>query len=622
MAKREKKERLTEEFVISQGQAVFSGARTWRTEHIEPRWKTNNDLYNSRFSEKEKQKSDVLLGQGRLFIPKTYSHVQRMLVDVMETFFFDPEEVVDISSWKSVPSEVRSIVKTLINYRLNGHPINFYEEAHEACLDALKNKVGIFKVYPKLKTEKQMNEFGEKLDVVTSYAPMVEALPYEDVFFDKQATWKDYWKFPIAHRMVRSIDYLKRRGYKNLGQVQVAQDFVGGDEIKQQRADYTASPFSLDNGVQVKNANSVFVYEFWDFLDVNGDGLLESCSYLMAGDAQGPKVLIRDVEENNLPYRNDGDDYNRAPIVIGNAFPESHELYGKSLPEIVEGLQKETNAIRNQRREAVALALRKPILVNRGAGIDLMGLVNRRIGGVILGDDISTSSVRELDISDPTSSSVQEQMRTDQDFFETTSVSPNLLGMPTSGDETATAVTSHVANANKKIQQVIKNLAATLFLPTFRMLLRLEQEYESDEFIELVTGRVLGWGFAQDDAPPRQFIQGDFDLTCNLGMNKQMQINKWMMLMDRGSMMNQSQAQLVSLGVAPPESVHFVDTMRMFHKVLPILGEKSVDEYMIQAQQPPMEAGCTKGIASQTALTSDMGAQVSNMNPEGMLGIQ
>ena len=618
---RKKKENLSEEFIVGHSQRQFSTSQHWRTEKIEPRWRDSNDLYNSRFSKKEREKSDVLLGQGRLFIPKTYSHVQRMLVDILETFFFDPEEIVDISSWKNIPSETREIVKTLLNYRLNGHPVNFYQEAYEACLNALKNKVGIFKVYPKLKTKKTATEFGEE-EQITYFCPVIESLPYEDVFFDRKATWKDYWKFPMVHRMVRSKDYLKRRGYKNLDQIQPVQDFIGNDEIKQQRADYSSyssSPF--DNNTHVKDADSVFVYEFWDFLDVNGDGLLESCSYLMAGDAQGPKVIIQDVKENELPYQTEGEDYNRSPIVVGNAFPESHELYGKDLPEVVEGLQKETNALRNQRREAVALTLRKPILANRSANIDLMALVNRRIGGVVLGDDVSTNSVRELEISDPTNSTIQEQMRTDQDFYETTSISPNLLGMPASSDETATAVTSHTANANKKIQQVIKNLAQTLFVPAFKLLLRLEQEYESDEFVALVTGRVLGWGFAMDGLPPKQYIMGDFDLTVNTGMNKQLQLNKWMMLMDRATMVNQTQANLVATGVASPESVTFIDIMKMYDKTLPILGEKNVQEYKIQAQKPPMEGGTAPGIASQTGLSSPEDS-VMNMNPEGFSGIQ
>lgn len=610
---RKKKKKLDDAFLATHAASEFNASVTWRdSTGVVERWVKDNDLYDARFSTDSKEKSDVLVGQGKLFIPKTYAHVQRMLVDILDTFFFDPEEIVDIGSWKSIPSETREITKALLNYRLNGHPINFYQEAYEACLDALKNKVGIFKVYPQLAIEEVG---GEK--VVKGFVPRLECIPYEDVFFSRDATWKDYYRYTIIHRMVKSIDYLKRRGYKNLDLLEpINGSDDGTDEIKLQRTNgYGSSPFS--NTVEVENSQSVFVYEIWTHLDVNGDGFLESCSYLMGGTAQGPAVVLRDVEENTLPYIHEGDEYNRPPIIVGQAFPESHQMYGKSIPEIVEGLQRETNALRNQRREAVALALRKPILASRHANIDLMSLVNRRVGGVVLGDDISQNAVRELQVSDPTAASIQEQIRTDQDFYETTSIPPNLLGIPASRDETATGVTAQISNANRKIFMAIKNLAQTLFVPAFRMLLRLEQAYESDDFIRLVTGRSLGWTLADDEMPPRSIIQGDFDLKINLGMNKQTQLNKYMMLMDRANAANQSTAAMVSAGVVRPEDARFIDVMSIFKKIFPLFGEKNVDEFMIQSQRPQAPVVPLKGVASQPRLSRNIDAETAYMNPEG-----
>ena len=50
--------------------------------------------------------------------------------------------------------ESRDSIKALLSYRLNGHPINFYEEIFEATQDSLKNKVGILKVFPRFKKKK------------------------------------------------------------------------------------------------------------------------------------------------------------------------------------------------------------------------------------------------------------------------------------------------------------------------------------------------------------------------------------------------------------------------------------------------------------------------------------
>lgn len=616
-------EKLTEEFLVKHGQQTFSVSKTWVDQEIVPQWERDNDQYNSKFPRKERKESDVLLGQGRLFIPKTYSHIQRMHVDILETFFFDPEEIVSIGSWKSIPFETRAIVKSLLNYRLNAHPINFYQELFESTLDALKNKVGILKVFPELKIE---DKDGKK--TITEYAPCIEALPYEDVFFSPEATWKDYWKFPIVHRMKRSMDYLERNGFKNLDKVEKADSAKDTSLIKLQRqasigtpVANTGSPFTTDD--TVKEQNLLFVYEIWTFLDM-GEGHLVSAFYSMVGDSEGPSFMGKDVKKNELPYHDMAVNQptNRSPFVAGAALPEPHQMYGKSWPEILSGLQRETNAIRNQRREGVALAMRQPLLASRHANIDLVALVGRKMGTVVLADDISPNAIRELNLSDPTSASVQDQLRTDSDFFETTSIPPNLLGAPAPREETATAVTSQNVNANKKISQIIKNLANTLVLPALNMLLRLEQTYETDDFIKLVTGRQLGWRFADDSIPPREIIEGDFDLIVNTGINKQTQLNKIFLMMDRGNATNAALGQLVQMGIVSPDQVKFIDIAKLYDIALPILGYKDVDEFKLQAKAPPpQQGGEATGIAPQTGLQTEGEVAFGVNNAEALSGL-
>ena len=75
---------------------------------------------------------------------------------------------------------------------------------------------------------------------------------------------------------------------------------------------------------------------------------------------------------------------------------------------------------------------------------------------------------------------------------------------------------------------------------------------------------------ANDSTPPIEIIQGDFDLNVNIGMNKQTQINKWIMLFDRGVQANQATVGMLQAGVVNPANVHFVDTMKFYHKMLPL----------------------------------------------------
>jgi len=606
---RKKKQKLDDEFLTTHGVNRFSASSNWRSQEIEPCWKDSNDQYDSRFKTEtgEKKKSNVILNKDSLFIPKTYTHTQRILVDVMEAYFFDPEEIVSIGSWKGVPSDQKDMVKTLLNYRLNSHPINFYFEAYEASLDAIRNKVGIMKVFPKFLNKK--------------FTPQIETVPFEDVFFDNTSTWKDYYKKTIVHRMLLPLDHLKRQGYKNLDMFEPAQDVSTTDEIKTQRSDEQGSPFSQQK--EVKQADMVYVYDIMTHLDIDGDGLLESVNYLMGGDAGGPTFVTRGVEENKLPYKVEGEDYNRPPIVVGSAFPEPHKMYGKDLPQIVEGLQRETNSLRNQRREAVALGLRPPTLVMRGSGIDLMSLVNRRIGGVVLGNDVSPSSVREMDVKDATAGSYRESAITDQDFFEATSIPPQLLGLSSPGEQSATESVQQDTNANKKIAFIIKNLAQTLYVPVFNMLLRLEQEYESPEFIQKLAGRILDSNIEiiSKKGGTTAIIQGEFDLKVNVAINKQQQLNKWFLLMDRGNQANAATATMVQLGVVNPQEATFVNVPKFFDKVLPIVGEKDLDSFKLKAQPPTQPQGQAQGVASQANSPGGVaGAEVINMNPGGGFG--
>ena len=596
-----KKEKINDDYLTDLGLRLFQRSSNWRSEKVQQQWKSDNDQYNSEFPTNQRDTSNTLINQGRLFIPKTYSTVQRILVDVLDTVFFDPEEIISISSWKNIPTDTIDIVKSLINYRLNGNPINFYHEAFEFCLDGLKNGMGIFKIYPEV--------------IDGQFHPNIVCIPYEDVFFDSNSTWKDYYKFPIVHRMKKSLDELKRKKYKNLDKFKDMGNFdFAVDEIKLQREEESGSPFS--HQIKTSEGGQVCVYEIWGFLDVNNDGLLESCSWVMGGDLSGPSFLIRGIEENILPYKFLGDYYNRSPFVAGFTLPEAHSLKGKSLPQITKGLQDESNAIRNQRREAVALALRKHLLVSKSAGVDMVSLVNRRISGITMAEDISPMSIRELDVSDPTSASIHEQNRTDQDYYEVTSVPPDLQGFNTKADDTATANTNRITNANKKIGQMIKNIVYSGFVPAFKMLLRLEQAYESDYFIEMVTARTLGWGLSDDNVPAIEIIQGDFDLKVNMGMNKQQQINKWMLLFDRINLQNQVTMGLLQAGVVQPQQVHFMDSMKVVHKMFGLMGEKNIQDFMIQAQQPPMEGQGATGIASQPAMQGDLGSAVQTLNPE------
>lgn len=619
-------------FLVTQGWQHFSRAKNART-LIEGRWRRSNDQYDSQHPREMRKFSDVLMGQARLFIPKTYNTIQRMLADLVGAYFFDPEEIVSVTSGKDVPSMNVDAVKAVMNHRLTDHPIAFYQEAFEAIQDGLKNKIGIFKVYPRLKTAQKEVKRSKKMPddtivemvdhetVVTAYEPQIECIAPEDLFLDPGATWKDYWKYPMIHRYVRTRQYFKERGFKNLMNVPGIRDVTLGDQVKMQRSRTgLQSPFYTTLGDN--NGDLVCAFEIWAPLEY--EGKWQNCVWTLLGMPEMPTHVGLEPAVNTLPYSFSEFEDPRPPFVVGSAFPEAHKPYGKDLPEFTEQLQTEINIIRNQDREAAALAIRKPILMNKDSGIDATGLVNRKIGGVIVGDDISQDMVRELSLSSPIINTEMISQRNDADYQEATSMAPPQFGGSTK-DETATGVTRSDNNANKKIELVGRNLAWTLFTPAFRLLLRLEQAYETDDYIFAVTGKKLGWKRPNDGTPAWPMIQGDFDLSIELGMNKQTQLNRYFMLMDRANQANLTTGQMVQNHVMDPKDAKFIDPMWGFKKIAAILHQKNITEMQIPAMPPPPPAPAGpggppapagKGTASQPGAAANPGQSTSSMNPE------
>lgn len=599
-----------EEKYVRRGVDIMRMSRNVRN-MVEFEWAKDNDAYDAKFDKKEIAHSEFL-GVPRLFIPKTYAQTQRMMEECLEQWFFDVEEFASIRSWKNLPRETIDIVKALINYRLNDHPIQSYQEVYEFCQDGIKNKVGIFKVYPRFKVVKKegrkfmVDENANEVEppnpnnveeLIQFFSPIVECIPYEDLFIHFEATWKDYWKYPIIHRVKRTRDYCKKRGYKNVDQIPWAGTFPGTDLIKAQRSMNQGSPFS-GAPEDIQEVQTIWVYEGWD-LEPGKFGYLESGSFVLGGSADRPMALMRGWVKNELPYQFDPTEPVRPPFVVGTAFPEAHTMYGKSFPGVTRDLQKETNARINQEREAVARSLRPPTLVNRNSNIDLMALMIRKIGGVVQGNDVSPESIREMEMANPVMVSLPAQQRIDQLYAEISSIGPEQLGAnPTGSDEqSATESSTQSSNANKKMNMVIRNLTQTGIIPMLRFLLRLEQEYESDLLIEQVTGRVLGWKFVKDadgnhvGPRPSVVIQGDFDLQISVGINKQNQLAQLKTITELGTQANGMLVQALQVGAVKATDVKFFNSMWAFKQMAKLLGQKNTDEMMYPAMQPPPAQG-------------------------------
>lgn len=618
---------IDEEFLQTRGEEMFKNAKSGR-ELYEERLVKDLNLYHGRFSDDERKYSEFL-GAPRLFNNKTYTGAQRILVDAIEAFYPDPEELCSIASSKDVPFETKMIVQALMNHRLAGHPISFYHEVYEMALDAIRNIVGVFKVYPRLKTQTvpltieltdpmtgeivEVEHPTETQEQIIAWEPVLESVRPEDVYFSKWATWKDYRRQGVCHVYEKTVGELLALGFQNVLDSAEITDRSNTDQVQDARERDLRHVNYAEPSLSVKANQKRLVFEFWDVLPDEG-GEMRSGSWFAVGDKAGPKKIARAWEWNELPYKFSEFEPVYHPFIVGCAFPEPHQMYGKSFPWITESMQKEINAITNQEREAVARALRPQTYVNRDGGVDLVALMNKRIGSTVQGDGPADSNIKEMTTMNPMAISPAHRARVDQDYAEA-GVPQNMFGGESVAD-TATESTQQLANANKKIALILKNLAYTAVIPSFQYLLRLIQCYESDEFIKAVTGKVLGWGWGEDGLPAKEYIQGDFDLRVNLGLNKQAQASKLFLLIDRGNAINQANVQMVQMGVADPSTIFFVNTGKAYEDAMKVIGFKDIEQYRIPAIAPPMPQVEGPGMASQPTQTLEAEQAISQTDPQ------
>ena len=227
------------------------------------------------------------------------------------------------------------------------------------------------------------------------------------------------------------------------------------------------------------------------------------------------------------------------PYVMGGILPDATNAYWDSFLEIVEPLQREINAIRNQRRDNITLALNKKLLVRRTAGIDTNSLLFSRPGAPILGDDIGEMAVRELMYQDVTSSSYKEQQLNEVAFEETTGITPYNMGTQRPGmNQTATGTSILTEEANTVNSMELRIINETFIIPLLEMVVQFEQEFENEEVLRHVADEQ---GIDFDQVWTRDAIEAKFDIEVNAGIgstSREIRMRNLGMFLDRGMAIN------------------------------------------------------------------------------------
>ena len=193
-----------------------------------------------------------------------------------------------------------------------------------------------------------------------------------------------------------------------------------------------------ETNLGMSSATEGFV-EVWYAYYYNDEGIP-----VRAVTVEGLMVLEEEAELEFDTADKDGSD--PWPFGAGIIYAEPHQLYSRAMPQKLKQLQVEKNAIRNQRRDNVALVLNREKFMTPSAGIDPATL-SRSIPGKV--NTVSSRDSVWWDAPpDVTASSYNEETVTTTDAEQLVSESAQRVGGSGQRKETATVAKIAAANAN------------------------------------------------------------------------------------------------------------------------------------------------------------------------------
>ena len=198
---------------------------------------------------------------------------------------------------------------------------------------------------------------------------------------------------------------------------------------------------------------------------------------------------------------------------------ETHKIMPDSPIMLGEQLQREANEIVNQRMDNVKLVLNKRFIAKRGAQVDLKSLVRNVPGSITLAND-TVGDIREINFSDVTSSSYQEQDRLNVDYDELTgNFSQGSVMTNRKMGETVGGMGMISNAANQLTEYTIRTFTETWVEPVLWQLVKLEQAYETDAVIlALAADRVKLFKKFGIDQITDELLNQELTLTVNVGM--------------------------------------------------------------------------------------------------------
>ncbi len=247
-------------------------------------------------------------------------------------------------------------------------------------------------------------------------------------------------RFRLTPQQVK--ERVKVGRFDRIAQELPSESEAGSDQAEELQA--------IDESIGIDRLGDYEQVSFWEVIapyDVDGDGIEEDCVFTLE---QGSGTIVRAIK---FPYYHGIRYYDFCVL-----FPRPGRTFGRTMPQILEGSQRELNAIHNQRIDAITLAMSKSFTALKSSTIELDTLMVAP-GSVVLVD--SHDDIRELDISPQVPGLDAEQMA--RDYAERASGINDLsTGRETEEAKTATEVGLVASEAGIRFADTIRSAQSTV----------------------------------------------------------------------------------------------------------------------------------------------------------------
>lgn len=439
----------------------FKRAKTFRETDQEEIWKRSYNNWRGVLDQ------SLYPWRSKLFIPWSFTVVETIIPKVFARDpkwraisrdpapAASPEQQTEGGMMLSTPDQA-SVVNNLLSYQWSRMDMRL--KMYDYIKDSLMYSKGYAKVTWNFqtKTHTTMEPVVDKDDVITFKEvkknkvycddPNVEIIDPFDIYVDPDATSLENAGYVVHRKLVPYAKVKENPNYKNVDQIKMAKDKTSAgraiDNNLNETTRFNGSAPTVDGFKE-----EVEILEYWE------------CDRLIV--LANRSVVLRDSPN---PYA-----HKKLPFVELDDYRDPHKYYGQSELSVIDPLQREINAIRNQRRDYDNLQLNPVIRMVPGTLRNPNSAVMAP-GNVWMVSDLNSMDTFTLPALQGTAKDIEQQ--TAQDIQRAVAIDEIGIGLLPDGSSrrSATEVVTATSMAGKRfavkialLEEAVKKIGELVF---------------------------------------------------------------------------------------------------------------------------------------------------------------